>query len=110
VPVNPPGEDVAVKVVTAEPPVAFAVYATVALVFPPVAVPIVGACGTVVAVMLLDADDAALAPIELVAVTVNVYAVAEAKPVTVNGDDPPVAVNPPGLDVTVKELIGKRPV
>jgi hypothetical protein len=33
---------------------------------------IVGVCGTVVAVMLLDAEDAALVPIALVAVTVNV--------------------------------------
>jgi hypothetical protein len=51
VPVNPPGDEVAVNVETAAPPVAFAVYVTVADALPPVAVPIVGACGTVVAVI-----------------------------------------------------------
>jgi hypothetical protein len=56
--VTPPGEDVAVNPVIAEPPVAFAVKATVAVVTPVfVAVPIVGACGTVVAVMLLELPD-----------------------------------------------------
>jgi hypothetical protein len=68
---------------------------------PAVAVPIVGACGTVVAVMLLEAADAALVPRPLVAVTVNVYDVLDCRPVTVNGDEEPPAVNPPGLDVTV---------
>jgi hypothetical protein len=63
-------------------------------------VPTVGAAGTVVAVILFDAEDAALTPIALLAVTVNVYAVAEARPVTVNGDEAPDAVNPPGLEVT----------
>jgi hypothetical protein len=61
----------------------------------------VGACGTVVAVMLLDALEAALVPLELVAVTVNVYDVLDCKPVTDIGDEAPVPVNPPGLDVTV---------
>ena len=68
---------------------------------PPVAVPIVGACGTVVAVMLLDADDAADVPAVFVAVTVKVYEVLDCKPVTEIGDEAPVPVNPPGLDVTV---------
>ena len=63
--------------------------------------PTVGACGTVVAVMLLEAEDAAPVPLALVAVTVNVYAVFDARPVTVTGDDAPVPVNPPGLEVTV---------
>jgi hypothetical protein len=83
------------------PPVAFAVYVTVADAFPPVAVPIVGACGTVVAVMLFDAEEAADVPIALVAVTVNVYEVDEARPVTVSGDEAPDAVNPPGELVAV---------
>ena len=74
---------------------------TVALALLPVALPIVGACGTVVAVMLFDADDAALVPLAFVAVTVKVYEVDDAKPVTVIGDDAPVPVNPLGLDVTV---------
>jgi hypothetical protein len=64
-------------------------------------VPIVGACGTVVAVMLLDAAEAALAPRELLAFTVNVYDVLDCKPVTDIGDEAPVPVNPPGLEVTV---------
>ena len=38
---------------------------------------------------------------ELKATTVNVYEVFDCKPVTVTGDDAPVPVNPPGLDVTV---------
>jgi hypothetical protein len=82
--------------------VAPAVYATVAVDEPvAVAVPIVGACGTVVAVILLEADDAEPVPIALVAVTVNVYDVLDCKPVTVTGDEAPDPVNPPGLDVTV---------
>jgi hypothetical protein len=55
VPVNPPGDDVAVYVAAA-PPVAPAVYATVALAFPAVAAPIVGACGAVVAVTPVEAE------------------------------------------------------
>jgi hypothetical protein len=91
------------------PPVAPAVYVTVAEALPAVAVPMVGACGTVVAVMLLDAAEAAPVPRELVAVTVNVYEVLDARPVTVTGDDAPVPVNPPGLEVTVYEVIGRPP-
>lgn len=37
----------------------------------------------------------------VVAVTVNVYGVPLVNPVTVIGDDAPLAVIPPGLDVTV---------
>jgi hypothetical protein len=77
------------------------VYVTVADALPAVAVPIVGACGTVVAVIELDADEAELVPAEEVAVTLNVYAVADCSPVTVIGLDEPDAVYPPGLDVTV---------
>jgi hypothetical protein len=40
-------------------------------------VPIVGACGTVVAVIAEEAEDALPVPIPLVAVTVNVYEVAD---------------------------------
>jgi hypothetical protein len=74
VPVNEPGVDVAVKVVIAEPPVAPAVNATetVVPVPPSVAVPIVGACGTVVAVMLVDALEEGLAPVVFVPATVKV--------------------------------------
>jgi hypothetical protein len=45
---------------------------TVALLFPAVAVPIVGAPGTVAGVTLLEAADAAPVPTPLVAVTVKV--------------------------------------
>jgi hypothetical protein len=60
--------------------------------------------------MLLDAADEAPVPWAFVAVTVNVYEVEDCKPVTVKGDEAPEAVNPPGLEVTVKEVIGDRPV
>jgi hypothetical protein len=59
--------------------------------------------------MLFDAADAAPVPRELVAVTVNVYEVDDCRPVTVTGDDAPDAVNPPGLEVTVYEVIGNPP-
>ena len=62
VPVNPPGDEVAVNVDTAAPPSAPAVEATVALALPGVTEPIVGASGTVVAVIEEDDDDAADVP------------------------------------------------
>ena len=49
-----------------------AVKVTVACAFPPVAVPMVGAPGTVAGVTLFDAAEAALVPFALVALTVNV--------------------------------------
>jgi hypothetical protein len=110
VPVSEPGDEVAVNVVMVLPPVAPAVYPTVAEPLPAVAVPIVGAPGTVVAVMLFEAEEAAEVPIALVAVTVNVYEVDDVKPVTVNGEDAPAAVSPPGLDVTVYEVIAELPL
>ena len=64
-----------------------------------VAEPIVGALGNVVTV--IDAPEALDVPPELVAVTVNVYAVFAVKPDTVIGEDVPVPVKPPGLLVTV---------
>jgi hypothetical protein len=51
--------------------------------------------------MLFDAAEAGPVPTKFVAVTVNVYAVLDCKPVTVKGEEAPVAVNPPGLEVTV---------
>jgi hypothetical protein len=57
--------------------------------------------GKIAGVTLLLAALAGPVPILLVAVTVNVYAVPFVRPVTVRGDADPVAVNPPGLDVTV---------
>jgi hypothetical protein len=72
VPVSPPGLEVAVYVDTAAPPVALAVNGTDAVVPERVTVPMVGACGTVVAVIELDAFDAEDVPAADVAVTVNV--------------------------------------
>jgi hypothetical protein len=72
VPVNPPGDEVAVNVEIAAPPVAPVVNATVAVVVPvAVAAPIVGACGTVVAVMLEDAAEVNV-PLALAAETAKV--------------------------------------
>ncbi len=65
---------------------------------PAVAVPIVGASGTVAGEMELLALDAVLVPTALVAVTVKVYAVPLAKPVTTSGEDAPYVVNPPLLE------------
>jgi len=75
-----------------------------------VAVPIVGACGTVVAVIEEDAAEAGLVPVELTAVAVKVYAVALARPVAVTGE---VLVNVvgevAGFGVTTYE-VGVPPV
>lgn len=50
----------------------------------------------------LDEEDASdETPYEVVAVTVNVYAVPLLRPVTTIGEDEPLAVAPPGLAVTV---------
>jgi hypothetical protein len=58
----------------------------------------------------LDADDAGDVPIAFVAVTVNVYEVPLVKPPTEIGDEEPLAVTPPGLDVTVKLVIAEPPL
>jgi hypothetical protein len=77
-----------------------AVKLTVALLFPAVAVPIVGAPGTVAGVTLLEAADAAPVPTPLVAVTVKVYAVPLLSPLTARGLLAPLPVKLPGVDVT----------
>jgi hypothetical protein len=97
-----PGDEVTVNPVMVDPPVAPAVNGTDACPTDAVAVPIVGACGTVVAVTDDDAADALLVPVEFVAVTVYVYAVADCSPVITIGLEVPLAVNDPGDDVTVK--------
>ena len=105
VPVNDPGVDVAVNVAVA-PPVAPAVYATVASAFPAVTASIVGACGTDVAVTPDDAELAADVPYGLVADTVYVYCVLDARPVATIGDVLPVNVDGDvvGDGVSIKEL------
>ena len=86
----------------AEPPVFVgAVHERETCALPAVGVRPVGGSGTVIGVVLFEAADAAPIPTELVAVTVNVYDVPFVRPVTVIGDDAPVAVNPPGFEVTV---------
>ena len=84
------------------PLLASGVKVTTALPLPPVAKTPVGAPGAMAAgVTADDALEAVLVPTELVAVTVKVYAVPFVSPVTVIGDDVPVAVMPPGEEVTV---------
>jgi hypothetical protein len=78
--------------------------------FPAEALPMVGALGTVAGTIELLVPEAALVPTALVAVTVKVYVVPFVKPVTVKGEAPPVAVKPPGLDVTVYEVMADPPL
>ena len=52
-------------------------------------------------VIEVEAADAEPVPAALVAVTANVYAVFALSPVTEIGEEEPVAVMPPGEDVTV---------
>jgi hypothetical protein len=61
----------------------------------------VGAPGTVLGVTAADGDEATEFPAALVATTEKVYAVPLVKPVTTRGELAPVAVKPPGEDVTV---------
>jgi hypothetical protein len=72
---------------------------------PPVAV----RYDTADAVILLLAAEGADVPIALVAVTVNVYEVSCVKPVTVIGEDAPVPVIDPGLEVAVYPVIADPP-
>ncbi len=72
VPVMPLGLLVAVKPVIALPPLPPAVKLIEAWPLPAVAVPMVGALGTVAGVTALDAADAGLLPTALVANTVKV--------------------------------------
>jgi hypothetical protein len=89
--------------VIADPPVFVgAVKLTVALPLLPVALIPVGVPGAVTAgVTDDDAVEAVPVPTELVATTVKVYAVPLVRPVTVIGEEVPVAVIPPGEEVTV---------
>jgi hypothetical protein len=91
--------------VIAEPPLlAGALKLTVACALPGVAVPMVGAPGTVAGVTLFDAAEGALVPTTLAAVTVNVYAVPLVRPVTVIGPQAAplqLAFNPLGDEVAV---------
>jgi hypothetical protein len=68
---------------------------------PPTALTPVGAFGTVAGTTELLVPDGVLVPCALVAVTVNVYVVPLVSPVTVIGEEPPVAEKLPMLEVTV---------
>ena len=74
---------------------------TVAAALPPTAETEVGAPGMVAGVTLFDAADTGPVPAELVAVTVNVYAVPLVRPPTTSGLPGPDAINPPGFEVAV---------
>ena len=74
------------------PPFAGADQLTVSKLTAVVAVGADGVAGTVVTVTAEEAVDAAEVPAALVARTVNVGVAPEAIPVTVNGEDAPVAV------------------
>ena len=104
-PVTPPGDDVAVKLVIGLPPLlAGAENVTLALPLPAVAVPIAGAPGTVAnafGVTGFEAADAAPVPIAFIADTLIVYAVPFVSPETVievHGAMH-VPVDPPGAAV-----------
>ena len=73
----------------------------VACVLVAVAVTLVGAPGTVAGVTEFDAVDVALVPTPFVALTVNVYAVPFASPVTVIGLPLEVALNVFVLSIAV---------
>ncbi len=100
--VNPPTLDATVYVVIADPPLlAGGVNVTTASPFPTVAVPMVGASGAVAGTMEFVVPEEVLVPFAFVAVTVKLYVVPFERPVTVIGDDPPLALKPPTFEVTV---------
>ncbi len=108
--VNPPGLEVIVYEVIADPPFETgALKVTVTCPLPWVAVPMIGASGTVAGTTELEVADPALSPSAFVAVTVKVYVTPFVNPVTVIGEVPPVAVIPPGEDVTVYKVIAEPP-
>jgi hypothetical protein len=110
--VRPSGEEVTVyPVITAPPLLAGAVKLTVALPLLTMAEILVGTPGAIGAgVTADDALEAVPVPTEFVAVTVKVYAVPLVNPVTVIGDEAPVAVRPSGEEVTVYPVITAPPV
>jgi hypothetical protein len=65
--------------------------------------------GAALGMIAIDADEAAELPRAFVAMTVKVYEVPAINPVTVNGEDVPVAVRPLGFDVTVYPVIAVPP-
>jgi hypothetical protein len=105
-----PRFDVTVYEVIVDPPLfTGALKEIVTSLFPLTAVTFVGALGAVTGVTELLEAEAILVPATLVAVTVNVYAVPFESPVTIRGDEPPVAVCP-RFEVTVYEVIVDPPL
>ena len=96
-----PGLQVAVNPVIALPPLlAGGVKAMLTAALPTVAVPMVGAPGTVRGVTFTPADGAPV-PTALIAETVHEYAVPFVSPLTVIGEAWPVAVAWPALQLTL---------
>ena len=101
-PVKPPGVEVATTLVMGKPPLAFNVNAADAVVDPGamLAVPMVGAAGTVDGVKAADGVDGEDRPATLRAWTVTVYVTPFTKPAMRIGLAAPLALRPPGLAVT----------
>ncbi len=100
---NPPGLEVTVYPVIRAPPVSVgALHETFAWPFPAVALTPTGAPGTGAdGVTVLEGAEGALVPVDVMAVTVNVWGVSLTNPLTVQLFAPVVVqVKPPGLDVT----------
>jgi hypothetical protein len=106
-----PGDEATLYEVIAPPPVAAgAVQVTVTCPLPAVAVTPVGAPGGADGVTAVDAADAGPVPVELAAVTVNVYEVPLASPVTVAEVAVAAALTAAPLDaVTVYPVIADPP-
>ena len=103
---KPPGEDVAVYEVTGDPFGAAAVQTSATLPFPAVALERVGAPGPPAGVAD-SAFEAGPVPRAFVAVTVKVYEVPFARPLTVQPSAPLVQVKPPGEAVAVYDVTGE---
>ncbi len=100
---------VTVYEVIAEPLADAPLKVTTAFDEPATAETVVGAVGTPAGVTAADALEALPVPAAFVAVTVKVYAVPLARPVTVIGDAEPVPVKLPGVEVTVYEVMAEPP-
>jgi len=98
------------EVIALPPLLAGAENVIVACPFPLTADTLVGIPGVVAGTTELLVADALPVPAALVAVTVKVYVVPLVRPVTISGEEPPVAVNPPGEDVTVYEVMALPPL
>src|SRR5215469_2957797 len=69
----------------------------------------VGASGARNGCTAVDGGDAVPGPSAFVAVIVNVYEVPLVSPITVSGEAGPLAVSPPGDEVTVYDVTGRPP-